>query len=291
MMNDSCYLCGSADLNVIHGKVRDVDGVLVMKCNDCGLVFLSSFDHINSDFYENSGIHTSEQPIDEWIKDTNKDDERRISKLYRVYHSSILDFGAGNCNFIRGIGKLAVSAVAIEPESRVISELGNTLRSEGIGLFGSTDGLLSERSDAKFDFITMFHVIEHLQDPGFALIQLGDLLVDGGRIVIETPNANDALLGIYDCEVFKNFSYWGCHLFLFNEQTLGNLARKCGFKVVASEQVQRYPLSNHLYWLSHGLPGGHEIWPFNGETLNNEYVKELKKLGACDTIWVELEKA
>ena len=51
------------------------------------------------------------------------------------------------------------------------------------------------------------------------------------------------------------------------------------------EQFQRYPLSNHLYWLSHGKPGGHELWNFlNNKNLAKSYENELSKLGKCDTI-------
>ena len=48
---------------------------------------------------------------------------------------------------------------------------------------------------------------------------------------------------------------------------------------------KRYPLSNHLYWLSKGVPNGHNKWKFlNNNILNKCYTAELSKLGKCDTI-------
>jgi hypothetical protein len=51
--------------------------------------------------------------------------------------------------------------------------------------------------------------------------------------------------------------HWSQHLFLFNTETLRLLADKAELRIVSIQQCQRYPRSNHLYWLSQGKPGGH----------------------------------
>ena len=50
-----------------------------------------------------------------------------------------------------------------------------------------------------------FHVIEHLPNPKVTLRKLQGLLAEGGKIYIETPNADDALIGLY-----KNKSIYHC---------------------------------------------------------------------------------
>jgi len=40
------------------------------------------------------------------------------------------------------------------------------------------------------------------------------------------------------------------------------LIEKANLKAIYIKQIQRYPLSNHLYWLSCGKPGGHQKWGF-----------------------------
>ena len=100
------------------------------------------------------------------------------------------------------------------------------------------------------------------------------------------PNSEDALLTLYESEVFKKFSYWDQHLFLFNAQTLNTLATISGFSLIKIKHVQRYPLSNHLYWLSKGLPGGHEVWSnLNSNEINQAYSSKLAALGQTDTIF------
>jgi hypothetical protein len=110
-------------------------------------------------------------------------------------------------------------------------------------------------------------------------------------MIIETPNANDALLSFYKSEAFANFTYWGCHLYLFTQETLRTVAEKAGLKVNYISQYQRYPLSNHLYWLSNQKPGGHKIWDcFNTPILKETYEGALAKLGLCDTLVMSVSK-
>ncbi|MDR1490210.1 MAG: hypothetical protein LBS65_06985, partial [Desulfovibrio sp.] len=53
-MSFVCYLCGGTTYTVRPGKVRDNETLELYECLSCGLVSLSSFDHIEPNFYENS---------------------------------------------------------------------------------------------------------------------------------------------------------------------------------------------------------------------------------------------
>jgi hypothetical protein len=80
-------------------------------------------------------------------------------------------------------------------------------------------------------------------------------------------------------------------LFLFTASTLEMLARQAGLRVVAVQHYQRYPLSNHLYWLSQGKPGGHHRWTFlDTPELASVYANTLAKQGMTDTLIVHLER-
>jgi len=50
------------------------------------------------------------------------------------------------------------------------------------------------RSEVRFDYITMGHVIEHLTDPELEVALLAKLLKPGGMIWISTPNADSFLI-------------------------------------------------------------------------------------------------
>jgi len=112
-----------------------------------------------------------------------------------------------------------------------------------------------------------------------------------GRLVIEVPSSEDALLTLYDSDAFQRFTYWSQHLYLFNADTLRNLTAQAGLRVVSIQQIQRYPLSNHLYWLSRNLPGGHQHWSFlDTPALAEAYTASLGAAGKCDTLIAHLEK-
>lgn len=111
-------------------------------------------------------------------------------------------------------------------------------------------------------------------------------------LIIEVPNSNDVLLSLYECNKFADFTYWSEHLFLYTSHSLQRVVESIDcYEVVLSTQVQRYPLSNHLFWLAKGLPGGQEKWQsLNSAELNAAYEDKLKELSMCDTLYMVLKK-
>ena len=82
MLNTSCFLCGSTKFIQRFGSVRDKSDLKILECVSCGLVFLSSFDHIKDGFYEGSQMHGEEKPdISSWLREAECDDERRFKYL------------------------------------------------------------------------------------------------------------------------------------------------------------------------------------------------------------------
>jgi len=274
MENKECYLCGCNKFIKREGKVRDNPNLEIRQCTYCGLVCLSSFDHIVDGFYEDSEMHEENRTVEEWLHETVWDDERRIKYLRRIIENrEVLDFGCGNGGFMLRAKEIVSSIEGIEVERR----LEEHFQKYGLRVYKHIDEI-----DKKYDIITAFHVIEHMKNPIELIKKLVERLKNNGMIIIEVPNADDALLTLYKC---KAFTYWSCHLFLFNNNTIKLLVEKAGLKLLYVKQIQRYPLSNHLYWLSYGKPGGHQKWSFlDSDILNAEYEKQLASLGCCDTI-------
>lgn len=278
---NSCYLCGGKSFLKRPGRVRDNGNLDILECRSCGLVFLSSFAHITPGFYENSQMHGEDVCIENWVKETATDDERRFQAFKSlITNKTILDFGCGNGGFLSRAKRLATLAVGVEPEQR----LKTYFQEEQLQIFSDFTEV-----NQNFDVITLFHVLEHLPDPMNTLKQLSSKLNPQGCIIIEVPNANDALLTLYENDAFSRFTYWSCHLYLFNELTLAALAKKAGLKLNYIKQIQRYPLSNHLHWLAKNQPGGHIQWSFlDCRELHHAYEKQLGLIGCCDTLIASL---
>jgi 2-polyprenyl-3-methyl-5-hydroxy-6-metoxy-1,4-benzoquinol methylase len=272
-----CYLCGGNSFSKRPGRVRDRRELDVLQCRSCGLVFLSSFDHITPGFYENSGMNGGVVNPDDWLRATARDDERRFRTLESsITNKSVLDFGCGNGGFLVRAGRVAARAVGIEPDRSLKAHF----HKEELTVYAHPDEI-----DQTFDVITLFHVLEHLLDPVTMLRRLAGMLRPDGSIIIEVPNADDALLTLYECDAFSRFTYWSCHLYLFNAATLALLAQKAGLKTDYIKQVQRYPLSNHLYWLAQHKPGGNIRWNFlDSRELHDAYERQLGLMNRCDTL-------
>jgi len=285
---EKCYLCGGTKFKKRPGSVRDRLELKVFKCVSCGLVFLSSFDHIKEGFYENSEMHGKDVlDIQAWVRETEWDAERRFQYLKSALpNQRLLDFGCGTGGFLLKARNLAATAHGIELETR----LKNHYKSHSFTVFQNLSEIPSDVRE-RYDIITMFHVLEHIPDPKSILVELSEILAVGGQIIVEVPNADDALLTLYQCKPFSNFTYWSCHLFLFTVKTLKMLFSQINLKVNYIKQIQRYPLPNHLYWLANGKPSGHQKWHFlNSPELHAAYEKQLAAIGKCDTILASISR-
>ncbi len=283
--NDTCYLCKSKDIKELKGTVRDYPHLKNLKCQNCGLVFLDSFDHISDVYYENSKmLSDANLSIDKWEKENYAQNKSRAELLFSIaVNKLVLDFGCGEGGLLANIRPFVKACAGVE-QSKILRE--RIVDRYKLQVFPEVKDV-----QGKFDIVTLFHVIEHLKNPIEDLTNFKEFLADESEVIIETPNADDALLSFYKSKNFANFTYWGCHVFLFTTNTLKELARQAGFKVNYIKQIQRYPISNHLHWLAKGKPDGHRVWNFlDSPALNEAYENTLSKLGIADTLLMSISK-
>ena len=279
-----CYLCKGKKVIKRDGIVRDNHRINVLECSSCGLVFLSSFSHISKGFYKSSEMHKGKKvDIDIWLRETDWDDKRRYTWLRNfIKNKRVLDFGCGAGGFLLQAKKIAQYAAGVEPEEALIAHF----KEIGIKVFPDLGAV-----EGRYDIITLFHVLEHLPDPISTLKNLIKKLNKNGQLIVEVPNANDALLSLYKNAAFENFTYWSCHLFLYTNSTLLRLIEESGLKINYLKQIQRYSLANHLHWLARGEPGGHKKWHFlDSKELTRAYEKQLASIGRCDTIIASISR-
>lgn len=274
-----CYLCENTEHLPVKGQVRDNHCMKINKCASCGLVFLEDTCHIDDKFYENDGMGKTSPLNCNFAEVDALDTEKRFT-LYneRLKDKKVLDFGCGRGSFLSKLKKENITPhlFALEP-----NQMHSEFLSSNFTLYKSID----EIPDKSLDFITLFHVMEHLKDPLEILNALYNKLNDNGKIIIEVPSCDDALLSLYESESFSKFTYWSCHLYLFNNETLKLLLEKTRYKIDYVKQYQRYTLANHLYWLAKGKPGGHSEWKFLDDAeMQKIYEKKLAESGKCDSI-------
>ena len=265
------------------GSVRDFPEVGVEECSNCGLVTpTKSLEEKVS--YVDGSMHNWLSGYGEASGKPSTDPNRRKIALQLLFQKqekpTLLDFGCGDGEMLQVLNN-TFECFGLEPEKNA----SHNAQSKGFSVFNSEDEL--SQSGLRFDCITLFHVIEHLYSPEKTLVYLSTLLKPGGKIIIETPNAQDALLVTYESKEFQNWTYWSHHPMLYSAYALEQLFTRLGYKIESNEGIQRYSTDNHLYWLSKGLPGGHEKWKDDfSDKILAEYSSELVRQKKNDTHWL-----
>lgn len=232
----------------------------VTKCPSCGgehfLHVFSSMDHLVSEkpfqIVECSTCNlrmTSPRPTEQDIgmfykseqyvshSSTNKG---LVNKLYHIVRAHaikqkyklvrslsqghrILDIGAGTGDLIAYFRKQGMDVDGIEPEP-----LARELAKNKHGLHLHDVGHL-DHSDASYDVITMWHVLEHIHQPGQLLLKIKNKIRPGGALVVAVPNHRSKDAKIYG----NNWAAYDVprHLFHFNKDDISNLAHSAGLQV------------------------------------------------------------
>ena len=202
------------------------------------------------------------------------DESRRYNQFkFVIKNRSVLDYGSGYGDFLRKFKKNRVAA--IEKRDDCIT----FLKKKKIQTYEDISSIKD-----KFDFITFFNSIDHLEYPDHTLKKIKRNLNKNGKIIIEVPNANNILYKLNIAE-FKNFSFCQKHLIIHSEKSLTNLLKYSGYQVEKTLYFQRYNLNNHINWILNKKPGGHTMLKNLVNIYSNENYKNLlieKKL--ADTL-------
>lgn len=287
MRKIECPVSGKDSIDCVwrtrKGSVRDFPGEKLVECNDCGLVTHESDLSHNVNYAEGT-MHNWTLGYGNLESDPASDRDRRLNAIQKLCKSfefkSILDYGCGDGQMVETFGKYFES-MGLEPDRGAREEA----RLKGLRVYDTARTIQNE--NVRVDVVTMFHVFEHLLDPSEEIKKIAQILKPGGLLVIETPNANDALLTFYENSNFQNFTYWSHHPMLHTHASLSAIMLRIGFSILENEGVQRYDLRNHLHWLAKGLPGGHLTWrDFLSEETIQKYETDLIKNGLSDTLWL-----
>lgn len=240
----TCPLC---DSNNIAGLLKAKDHLLtdeefsIWKCSSCGFLFTQGIP-----VPEEIGSYYQSQDY------VSHSDSRKglMNKIYHISRSlmlkkkhgmvkkaangnKLLDIGTGTGYFPDFMKKkgFRVTGVEIDPKARKFA------RSEfGLTVFSPRDFLVG-KIHGKFDVITLWHVLEHLDNFDLYIERMLAQLEPGGTLVIALPNCSS-----FDARHYKE-SWAGYdvprHLWHFTPSTLNKLAEKHGLKV---NKMKRLPL-------------------------------------------------
>ena len=145
-------------------------------------------------------------------------------------NGKIMDIGCGTGGTLISLGKLGWKTYGVDIDQKAIA-IANTQGVEHA--FVGTYEMLSRFPDNFFDAVRLYHVIEHLYNPGDCLKIIRKKLKRNGELIIGTPNI-DSLVG----RVFGKYWYnldAPRHLVLFSPKTLELTVKKYGFRLSKRE--------------------------------------------------------
>ncbi|MFA6362444.1 class I SAM-dependent methyltransferase [Methanoregula sp.] len=205
--------------------------------------------------------------------------KKRVLRFKELYskNSRLLEIGCASGYFLFEVKSHVKSVTGLE----LTTEYVEYARSQGLDVKESLDKI----PDNSYDLIFMFHVLEHIDDPVNFLIEVKKKLSQRGKLIIEVPNVDDILVSVYKIESHLDFYFEIAHNYYFSKSTLKIVLERAGYQCDIYP-LQRYDLSNHMYWMLTGKPGGQGH--FNSifsQSLIDEYEKNLKEKFLCDTIY------
>ncbi|MDE5778562.1 MAG: class I SAM-dependent methyltransferase [Lachnospiraceae bacterium] len=290
-----CTLCKSKNISYIPNKIRnDTEGIYKMyRCEDCETHFLypKPVEEQLKDYYDGKfreEVHSESyydyETLQRVFARFSPEAQQRVRRVEKELQpvDEVLEIGCSVGYFLSAIADKVNAVYGTEWDKKAQKYIRDCLGKDNV--FVGND---PEDFGKQFDKIFMFHVLEHIGEPVDFLQNVKGLLKSGGILYIEVPNVDDVLVKTYQCDAFKNFYYKKAHLYNFNEKGLAYVFQQAGFNYEI-DYIERYDLSNHLYWLGNEKPGGKGFYAgVLGEEVNRVYVEELKKQKQTDTLFAK----
>ena len=147
---------------------------------------------------------------------------RLVEKLTLLKNGKILDYGAGTGHFARTMADRGWSVTAIEKNAKA-REFAQQEYGFGMRPVEAMAGI----AEREMDVVTMWHVMEHVQDLDNMWKELYRILDDTGIAIIAVPNCSS-----YDAQKYKE--HWAAydvprHLWHFTPSSIMRWGEKHGF--------------------------------------------------------------
>jgi 2-polyprenyl-3-methyl-5-hydroxy-6-metoxy-1,4-benzoquinol methylase len=263
-----------------HAKHQEV-----RRCERCGFVYqwpLPTEAELEQYYLSDYREDYQEPPVQERFAADMTDAQARVARLAPLLRpgATVLEIGSGSGAFLETVRPLVGEALGVEPEAAAREWLA---RRDAPPVVGTLEEV--ERTGRQFDLVVLFHVLEHVREPTRFLAQLAERLAPGGRLVVEVPNVDDALVRLYEIPAYRRFYYQKAHLWYFSASTLAEVLSQAGLTAEVAG-VQRYDLSNHLRWAISGASGGSGFYSsVLTPDVDAAYADALTRAGHADTLW------
>ncbi len=195
-----CPLCEASNTAILFS----VKEYKYIKCNECQVVFLypkPETDTLNIIDTEDRTLYESNKngAIDRIFRIVSESRAGTIEKFMKNKKGKALDIGCGIGTFLVDMEKGGWDIYGIE-----LNEWAFTEAQKRIG----KDRIFSKRLEdinfpnKNFDLVTLWHVLEHIEDPNSLIKEIKRILKEGSLLVIEVPNYDSFSLQLFKKDYF-----------------------------------------------------------------------------------------
>jgi 2-polyprenyl-3-methyl-5-hydroxy-6-metoxy-1,4-benzoquinol methylase len=220
----------------------------ILRCSHCGLGFAwpPYGDTEFADLYAQEGYYHFQTLVSSVGTDVNSQRSRELiatweremgtlgvlrwkAELGLSSRPRFLDVGCGLGRLMILFDRLGFDVVGIDSNEREVDFVRSTL-----GLRALRASLANfSAGEERFHCVMAAHILEHVTDPHIFIHQLGQLLLPGGLLVLETPLCND--YGRPE-ERYRDIY----HTLFFDHFTLALLAQHHGFEIIGFHNKHFY---------------------------------------------------
>ena len=233
--HDKCPLCQSSAIKKRFACVDEFatgEQFDIFECTACGLAFTQNVpDEKEIDRYYESPTYISHSNTSKGFVNRVyhivrrimlQKKARKVEMLTGLKNGRLLDYGAGTGHFARLMETRGWCVTAIEKNGKA-----RELALKEFGFEMLPVEALSTIKDKELDVVTMWHVMEHIQEPDRMWDELHRILGDKGIAIIAVPNSAS-----YDALKYKE--HWAAydvprHLWHFTPSTIAQWGEKHGF--------------------------------------------------------------
>lgn len=243
---ENCPSCGSTELSnhmIVQDHFFSKESFHLSKCTQCSLIFTNPIPSESrlSYYYETENYlshHDSNSALGLVYKFLRHINTKYKADIVRKEHSTakkLLDFGCGTGTFLEHIrNHYACCGVELNEEARKITEI------KGFPVYASIKEI---NASTRFDLITLWHVLEHIQPIHETIDLLRKHLAKDGIMIIAIPNVLS-----WDCQHFQE--KWAAydvprHLYHFSSESLKKLLRSHRIRI-----RNQYPLKMDSFYIS-----------------------------------------
>jgi SAM-dependent methyltransferase len=223
-----CNLCGASDIDVVGVRDRDGRPLRTTICRKCGLVWSNPRPaeeqvrrYYSSEYRLDYKGHAT--PSLRHVARSGRGALNRYRALapYLTRGDRILDAGAGGGEVVYVLRKLGFDASGLEPDEQYARHA-----REALGVPVAT-GFVQDVAfpGGSFDVVTMYHALEHVEDPSAILSRLREWIVEQGVLLVEVPNVEAVCIA-------PRHRFHFAHFYNFNRDALEALGQKAGFEPV-----------------------------------------------------------